>query len=1139
MVTTGIQGRWLLGAFALLPLSAAVAQEVRVLRLIDTRTGEVIDEIGTGSSINLNQFPEVDVRADVRGAAIRSVVFSVNGQRVGVDTSAPFLLSDAQGGGSGSSTILPMGDVRIDATAFNGANGTGASGPTLSTTITVNGGMGGEVGGEGGPKSDFAVEGEAETEAETEVEVQTADGIAGASIANAAAAAASGNNAIAQTETSGSLAVDVDRGALANELEDPDGAIQLSPLAGNANEQSLSMGQTAVEITILSAEAEAEVEVETEAEAAVGRGSAVAAAGVSAAAAGVGTQTYLIEGSGDIEPAATDTRTDIETATSTSASSSPNDLIIGSGPSDGMENAEAPFGEGGVTGSSDGADAPSPVDIPSGAELQLETEVEVESESEAEVEAETGPGVAAAAAAGGSVVSSVGDFAMVDAKTSIATSASTSRVTDDRPLDRKPESESGSASIQLGADEPVARGLFEAEAEAEAEAETEVEAGNNSAAVATVGTGNGGAAGLAATARVSASTVAATSTTDESGEMNRANDRVSRDFVRFEQSVEFGDADAEAEAEATADPSIALSPSRINVGPEFARTSTAGDAESRLEQTLSGWATVFGGEESQGLRRLPAREAPSDPPAGDRSDGTSTTGGSAGNIEVEVESETEVEIEAEVSFNAAAAGASAVAVQAENGYLPTPAEAATATSASTNVYGVQRSQVDDAHAPGPAPEGQRGRTDRPDLDLSVVTFEVETESEAEAEVGFGAAGAAGSAAAGGQPDILALTRVETTPYAAATASGAGMSVTLTIEIPDEGEAGDVVATARAEDPNCRGVSVSVAVAGVPTVAGLDNEDKREDEQLCNAVVRAVVATDPADVEGRLELDLDAVEGPLGGNDGEPEAFDSNFESEVEVEAEANVEVGFGVAAAASGAGAAGIYSVADAQTATSTIAGFERGAEPCAADLPLMANLWFSVSIPCDLDGATYGEAIGDDLGVDGYEEEWIIFTYDAASGTYDTPSLDDEVVPGTGFWLQTRDENRTLRVSGEPLDTITVELEPGWNLVGNPFGSPYAWGFSEVVTADGTTLTIEQADPGGDSVGNTACTDDVETPNGGEGQDACVVARFAYAWNPGADTYDELNTTFGTLEEMQGFWVFADEPATLRFPAGTSSASR
>ena len=1116
---------------AALIATAVPAQQVRQLRLIDARTGEVINEIGNGSTINLNQFPSVDVRADVRGGA-RSVVFSIDGQRVGTDNTGPFFLSDAQGGGSAGSVTLPMGDVRIDATAYEGRNGTGANGGTFSTLVTVTGG----TGGEGGPASDFAIEGEAETEAETEVEVQTADGIAGASIANAASAAASGNNAIAHTETSGSLSIDVDRGALANEQEAPDGAVQVNALSGDSNGQSLAMPVTAAEVTILSAEAEAETEIEAEAEAAIGRGSAVAAAGVSAAAAGVGTQIYLL-GSGDIEPAATETRTDIETATSTSSSTSPNDTLVNGGGTNGEEAPEPPFGEGGISGDVRAAEDPSPVDIPAGAELQLETEVEVESESEAEVEAETGPGAAAAAAAGGSVASSVGDFAAVDTKTSIATSASSSRVTEDRPLDRKPESETG--NLVPAEDEPVARGLFEAEAEAEAEAETEVEAGNNSAAVATVGSGNGGSAALAATARVSASTVAATSTSDESGAMNRANDRVVRSFERFAQSVEFGDADAEAEAEAMADPAIELSPDLINVGPEFSRTSTSGDAEARAEDTLSGWGTAFGGEVSQGLRRLPAREAPADPPAGDRSDGDATSGGTAGNLEIEVESETEVEIEAEISFNAAAAGAAAVAAQAENGYLPTPAEAMTATSASTGVYGVQESQVDDRHTPGPAPEGQRGRTGRPDLDLSVVTFEVEVESEAEAEVGFGAAGAGGAAAAGGQPGIQSLVEVRTTPYAAASAAGSGLEVELVIEMPEAGEAGDVVAIARAEDPNCRGVSVAVAVAGVPTVAGLDNEAKRESEQLCNAVVRAVVQTDPADAEARLELDLDAVEGAIGGNDGEPEAFDSTFESEVEAEAEANVEVGFGVAAAASGAGAAGIYGVADAKTSTSTLAGFERGQEePCAADLPLTADAWFAVSIPCDLDGATYAEAIGDDLGVDGYREEWIIFTYDAGAMRYDTPDLDEAVVPGRGFWLQTREESRTLRVSGDALDTVTVDLEPGWNLVGNPFGSPYAWGSSEVVTADGTTLTIEQADPGGDAVGNTACTDDLDTPNGGGGADECVVARFAYAWNPGADVYDELNTTFGTLEEMQGFWVFADEASALRFPAGTSSAS-
>lgn len=596
--------------------------------------------------------------------------------------------------------------------------------------------------------------------------------------------------------------------------------------------------------------------------------------------------------------------------------------------------------------------------------LVLDTEAEVEAEAEAEAEAESGavtntltaavvtaPGAAAAAVSGGTAVAVAGDFAVANAGSSVATSTSTSAVTeadfnlfsledpivseffDDEQVNSEPESSesvvdiegvAAKSSADKGKDKKdkdkkdkdnniFGKGLFEAESEAEAEAEVEAEVGNNSAAVASIANGGGGAAGLAATSQISSSSTASTSTEFDRGSQIRDNDVVDRDRNRFEGAVDFADNSiAEVETEAQAQASI--SEDKIPLTSATANNFTLGDATAESTTTLEGSSSSIVGGETLGVTSIPEGTSSKDKSkdkkdkSKDKNKSGATSGdgvvGEPGNLEIEIESEVDAEAEAEISFNAAAAGASAVATQAENGLLPTPAEGTTATSSSTSVFNNGENRFDDKNAPGAAAAGERGEIPVPNVDPADLVLEIETEAEAEAEVGYNAGAAAAAASGTGREGLFTDTEIITTPFAAAAASGVAPVVEFEIFAPPEGEAGEVFARARAFDPEGGPVSVAVAVAGVPTESGFDNEEEAELEGLGEAIVEVSVFTDPADALNITPL---------------PDIESLASESEAEADSEAEAEAGYGVAAAAASAGSAGLFSDASAKSSTSTL----------------------------------------------------------------------------------------------------------------------------------------------------------------------------------------------------------------------------
>ena len=606
--------------------------------------------------------------------------------------------------------------------------------------------------------------------------------------------------------------------------------------------------------------------------------------------------------------------------------------------------------------------------------LVLDTEAEVEAEAEAEAEAESGavtnsltaavvtaPGAAAAAVSGGTAVAVAGDFAVANAGSSVATSTSTSAVTeaefDFASLDNSIASESfdEETNTEAKASESVAdiegavakssadkgkdkdkdekdkddgsnvfgKGLFEAEAESEAEAEVEAEVGNNSAAVASIANGGGGATGLAATSQISSSTTASTSTQFDRGAQIRDNDVVDRDRNRFEGAVDFAD-NSIAQVETNAEAEANIGADKVPLTFAAANNFTLGDATAESTTTLDGSTSSIAGGETLGDTFIAGNTASPDKSKtkevkGDKEDKSDASGdvvGAPDNLEIEIETEVDAEAEAEISFNSAAAGAAAVATQAENGFIPTPAEGTTATSSSTSVFNNGENRFDDKNAPGAAAAGGRGGVPVPNVSLADLVFEIETEAEAEAEVGFNAGAAAAAASVAGKQGLVPQTEIITTPFSAAAASGAAPIVELEIFAPPDKEAGEVFARVRAFDPEGGPVAAAVAVAGVPTEGGFDNEEEAEAEGLGEVIVEVSIMTDPADALNIAPLTDNESQDE---EDGEPGGTSSIFESESEAESEAEAEAGYGVAAAAASAGGAGLFSDASAKSSTSTL----------------------------------------------------------------------------------------------------------------------------------------------------------------------------------------------------------------------------
>ena len=953
-------------------------------QVLDSQTGGLINDFASGTVLSRDDLGDFALAFEPTSDNTVQVEFLINGETLVNDAAPPFILSE-NGQLGAISTALENGTYTLQAIERS-ANGNVVNTTTAEIQIvgatTTDGGGSGET---DEIKSEFETEAEAEAEAETETEAAAVFDAVGAATASSATAAAYGANALTQTAVSGSLDLslsgEIERTTIA--ILDEAGQTGTGGLGVGGDPTGDTSGDATAPVagvTIVSSEAEAEVEIEAEVDIQIlaGAGAAVAA-GASGAAAAVGTTIYTDQ-DGNVRAGAGETASSLDVASSTATSVSDAGGLVSLTNVPETPATEANLASTEVTSDLD-ADgdlaAPAVTDLidPAAEGLrQADSETEVEVEAEAEAEAETGDGVAAAGAAGGSGVAIAGEFGAADTETTVRTSVSTSQVTVARstlfnelvgsgitaqsvttlptfgtvfnalnPTDSAAQDDGTPSEVIVAQTAditvPDLYGQTEAEAEVEIEVEVEAEVGNNSAAVAVIATGGAGGTGVNATSLISTSGVAATSTMDHSGDQIGRNDVVQTSILRsntdfttvedrvFQRTDESGaliappaEAEAEAEAEATVDLSGDL-PTTSGT----ADGSALGDSASSSNIAISGFLSTRLNVIDEGIQGIEERPEIIDDAANVRevltAAGTPVVA-TVESVEVERESEAEAEVEVEIGFNAAAAGAGAAAGQGGNSAIGTTAEAATATSVATKVYDNAANGFADRDAPGPEAFGSYGDITVPKVNPADLILEIEVEAEAEAEVGIAAGAAAAAAGSAGAFGLVSLVETGATTNAAAAAAASGANVEIIIELPEDGQAGEVYAYARAWDPEGGGVAVAVAVAGLALFGGLDNEAELEAEGLYEAIVEVRIDTRAlSSAEAAFLFDLAAANSPS--EEEEPNGSDSRFESETEVEAEAEAEAGYGVAAAGAAAAAAGLWADAQASTsvATSTFDG--------------------------------------------------------------------------------------------------------------------------------------------------------------------------------------------------------------------------
>jgi len=151
---------------------------------------------------------------------------------------------------------------------------------------------------------------------------------------------------------------------------------------------------------------------------------------------------------------------------------------------------------------------------------------------------------------------------------------------------------------------------------------------------------------------------------------------------------------------------------------------------------------------------------------------------------------------------------------------------------------------------------------------------------------------------------------------------------------------------------------------------------------------------------------------------------------------------------------------------------------------------------------------------------------YNPATGQYYTV---DQLVPGKAFWMyvsnvqtgktQSHKLVADAAIIGEDFGKQAreqyVNLDPGWNLVGNPFVYPVYWGQVQVYSRiSNTTVTLDQAAKNG------------------------WLSKTVFAWVPGSTVYDNFKDSDKLLLPWRGYWVRAKYPITLVFRPSVPPAS-
>ena len=93
--------------------------------------------------------------------------------------------------------------------------------------------------------------------------------------------------------------------------------------------------------------------------------------------------------------------------------------------------------------------------------------------------------------------------------------------------------------------------------------------------------------------------------------------------------------------------------------------------------------------------------------------------------------------------------------------------------------------------------------------------------------------------------------------------------------------------------------------------------------------------------------------------------------------------------------------------------------------IPIPDNKWIQIGLnTAPPTGNTVADIIGDDI-LASYGIDWVIYSYQTSTNTYQKLSLSDEMLPGIGYWL--------IQVTGNPITIDMPNESTGVNLTGHP----------------------------------------------------------------------------------------------------------
>lgn len=166
--------------------------------------------------------------------------------------------------------------------------------------------------------------------------------------------------------------------------------------------------------------------------------------------------------------------------------------------------------------------------------------------------------------------------------------------------------------------------------------------------------------------------------------------------------------------------------------------------------------------------------------------------------------------------------------------------------------------------------------------------------------------------------------------------------------------------------------------------------------------------------------------------------------------------------------------------------------------LNLDGPAWHMIALPGEICGVCQGAGdlccgLCDDL------DPCLLYRYDTARGRYDAfpPCGTGRYAVGTGLWVYASEPAQVCLTVTVPTEAVRVQLQVGWNQVGNPFG--FRVQLSDVfVRYQGTEVTLESAEQSG------------------------WVRMYLFGYDRTSHGYTMIMPPSGELEPLTGYWILS-----------------